>query len=91
MDARKLDAIERRIGRKIAEVRAERGLTQEELAGLAGLSLQQVRRIELASNTRLTVRRMVELATVLDVEPGKLLEMPASVRRQKPGRPRNKT
>jgi transcriptional regulator with XRE-family HTH domain len=85
--AKQLDAIERGVGRRIAEVRAEKGLTQEELAGLCDLSVQQVRRIELTSNTRLTVRRLVEVADVLGVSPEDLLKKPQDTSRPKRGRP----
>lgn len=87
MKAKQLDAIERGVGRRIAEVRAEKGLTQEDLAGLCGLSVQQVRRIELASNTRLTVRRLLELAELLGVTAETLLARPGNSARPKPGRP----
>ena len=87
MKAEDPEAVERRVGRRIAEIRVDRGLTQYDLAIECELSEQQIRRIELASNTRLTVRRLVELAQALGVEPAELLEPPRDARPPRPGRP----
>ncbi|MFC7620477.1 helix-turn-helix domain-containing protein [Microlunatus sp. GCM10028923] len=56
------------IGRRIASHRARRGLTQEELAGLAGISLSMMKKIE--SGDRLVTRfsQLVLFAQVLRVK-----------------------
>jgi len=54
------------IGRRLAALRRERGLTQEQLAERAGTSSAYVARIE-AGGRRATVEMLARLATALDV------------------------
>jgi transcriptional regulator with XRE-family HTH domain len=56
------------IGRRIASYRVRRGLTQDELAGLAGISLSMMKKIE--SGDRLVTRfsQLVNFAQVLRVK-----------------------
>ena len=57
----------------LAEVRTERGMTQEELAREMGMSLGGIQYLELkATSVKLDV--LGELCTVLDCEPGDLLK-----------------
>jgi transcriptional regulator with XRE-family HTH domain len=73
------------IGRRIAEIRRERGLTQEETAERLGLQTNNLQRIELGMQN-LTVRSLVRLANGLGVGLAALCEPPTSrvVRRGRP-------
>src|SRR5262249_11962971 len=62
------------IGRRVAELRVERGLSQEQSALHAGVSLTYWRRIERGTN--LTVRSLAWLAGVLHVDVVGLLRPP---------------
>jgi transcriptional regulator with XRE-family HTH domain len=73
------------IGRRIAEVRRERGLTQEELAERLGLQSNNLQRIELGMQN-LTIRSLVRVANGLGVGLATLVEAPAN-RIVRPGRP----
>ena len=86
---RKLDADRaiKDIGRRIAEIRRERGWTQEQGAERLGLQTNNLQRIELGMQN-LTVRSLVRLANGLGVGLASLCEAPAS-RVVRPGRPRN--
>ena len=77
--------VERAVGRRVAELRTERGWTQEALAERLGVSIQYLRRIELGQ-THVTVPKLVELANTLRVAPGALFDKPRSlaVRRGRP-------
>jgi transcriptional regulator with XRE-family HTH domain len=77
--------VERVVGRRVAELRGQRGWTQERFAEKLGVSVQYLRRIELAQ-THVTVPKLVELANALRVIPAALLERPQSmvVRRGRP-------
>jgi transcriptional regulator with XRE-family HTH domain len=74
----------RHVGRRIAELRTERGLTQEQLAERAGVSAGYIRIIE-GGRGNLTVHSLVKYATLLDAEPGELLTVPTT--ETKRGRP----
>src|SRR5690625_4730658 len=60
------------IGRRIAEAREEKGLTQEELAAMLGISAGTLSRNEL-DKARPRAERLEQLAKVLDVSVGWLL------------------
>ena len=70
----------------MAELRTERGLTQEAFAEALGVSIQYLRRIELA-NVNVTLSQLVRLANALRVPPRLLFDRPASLK-VKRGRPR---
>lgn len=55
----------RAIGRRIAEVRRERGLTQEAFSEVVGVSEKYVQRVESGAN--LSIRSLVRFANALDV------------------------
>lgn len=74
------------IGRRVAELRAARGLTQEQLAEQAGLDPTYLQRIE-GGRLNLTVRTLVAVATALECAPGDFFIAPQS-REVKTGRPR---
>jgi transcriptional regulator with XRE-family HTH domain len=79
--------VERAVGRRVAELRSERGWTQEAFAGKLGVSVQYLRRIELGQ-THITVPKLVELANALRVQPAALFDKPRSlvVKRGRPKR-----
>ncbi len=81
-------SVQRALGRRVAEVRADRGWTQEAFAERLVVSVQYLRRIELGQ-TRLTVPKLVELANALRVAPVVLFAKPRSMAVQR-GRPRSK-
>lgn len=77
------------LGRRIAEVRADAGLTQEEFAErVARISLKYLQRIE-AGRANMTVLTLAKFAARIGVEVKELFDAPASrdVRR---GRPRGR-
>ena len=74
----------RDVGRRVAELRAERGWTQDQLAEHAGFSVGYVRTVE-GGKGNLTVFTLVKFATLLGVEPAELLRAPTTERRR--GRP----
>jgi transcriptional regulator with XRE-family HTH domain len=63
----------RRLGTNVRSIRHERGLTQEQLAHVSGLSLSDVGRIERAERDP-GVRVLVRLARGLDVPLARLLD-----------------
>ena len=75
------------VGRRIAEVRAERDRTQQWLAERLDMSPQYVRRVE-SGGANLSLASMVKFARALGVDAATLLERPTSRKRPKPGRPR---
>ena len=61
------------IGRRIRELRAERGLTQEKLAKLIHLTRTSLVNIE-QGRQRLLLHTLVRIAEVLAIRPSELLE-----------------
>jgi transcriptional regulator with XRE-family HTH domain len=76
---------ERAVGRRVAELRGDRGWTQETFAERLGVSVQYLRRIELGK-THITVPKLVEFANALRVAPAALFAKPRSMTVQR-GRP----
>lgn len=62
-----------RVQRHIRELRKERGLTQEQVCELAGVSVDAVTRIESGTRTP-TLPTLERLARALDVSPAQLLD-----------------
>jgi transcriptional regulator with XRE-family HTH domain len=81
------ERVARALGRRIAELRTDHGWTQDLFAERLGVSVQYLRRIELA-RTNLTVPKLVGLANALRVRVAELFESPRSldVRRGRPRR-----
>lgn len=73
------------VGRRIAELRRQRGLTQERFAERLGIAANALQRIELGMQN-LTIRSLVRLANGLGVPLASLFETPVS-RAVRPGRP----
>jgi transcriptional regulator with XRE-family HTH domain len=73
------------LGRRIAELRRERGLTQEQFAENLGVSAGYVRRLE--SGVNLTMRSLVGIANALKVPNPDLLRAPQD-RKIRLGRPK---
>lgn len=78
------DRLLRDVGRRLAELRAEKGATQESFAAEAGLSTRYVQRIE-AGEENLTLRSLAILASVL--RPVATLLEPPRTRGARKGRP----
>ena len=72
------------VGQRVAEIRRERGWTQQDLADKLAMEPQSLQRIERGTN--LTIRSLVKIARVLGVTTASLFEAPRS-RERKPGRP----
>jgi transcriptional regulator with XRE-family HTH domain len=80
------DALVRDIGRRVAEVRREKGLTQQQLANKLRATMQWVQQIEYGAN--LTIHSLARIANALDIELENLLAPPnPSSYVMRPGRP----
>lgn len=80
------DRLVRDIGRRVAELRRERGLTQQALASKLRATMQWVQQIEYGAN--LTVHSLARVANALDIELEALLAPPnPSSYVIRPGRP----
>ena len=71
------DEIIRDVGRRVAELRAARSLTQAQLAERADVSLKYLQRVE-AGGENLTIRSLVKLASLLGVGVRELFDSPRS-------------
>lgn len=74
---RSSNATDARLGRRIAALRAQRGLTQAALALRLGISPQQVQKYEAGAN-RVSVSRLGAIAVVLGVEPATFFSGPSA-------------
>lgn len=66
------DSAIRAIGQRIADLRRERGITQERFAEQVGVSEKYVQRVE--AGTNLSIRSLVRFANALDVPLRTLIE-----------------
>lgn len=64
------------LGRKLRELRRQRGLTQKELAGSVGITGAQLHRYEVGA-TRVAASRLIAMAEALGVRPDVLLDAAA--------------
>jgi len=80
------DRLLRDAGRRLAEFREERALTQQELADKLGVSMRYVQSVE-GGAENLTLRSLAGYASVLGVSIPEVFLPPVS-RRPKVGRPR---
>ncbi|HZS59719.1 MAG TPA: helix-turn-helix transcriptional regulator [Gemmatimonadaceae bacterium] len=69
------------LARRLRELREARGLTQAELAEMAGLRRATVTEWENEDRQRPVIDVLVKLAKALGVEPGELLQSPAPAKR----------
>ena len=65
----------RRFGRRIAELRVQKGLTQEELAERARLSVRYIQMVE--AGTNVSIRTAIRFANLLRVELPELFVKPS--------------
>jgi transcriptional regulator with XRE-family HTH domain len=79
------DRVLRDLGRRVAELRRERGMTQDSFAEQWDVSVGYVRRVEAGAN--LSVRSLVTIAHLLGVQLQDLFDPPKD-RRIRRGRPR---
>jgi transcriptional regulator with XRE-family HTH domain len=80
------DALVRDIGRRVAELRREQGLTQQQLANKLRATMQWVQQIEYGAN--LTVHSLARVVNALDVPLDALLVRPSPASYDmRPGRP----
>ena len=81
----KAEAVIADVGQRVAEIRRERGWTQQDFADRLKMEPQSIQRIERGTN--LTIRSLVRVARVLGVATITLFEPPMA-RARRPGRPR---
>lgn len=77
---------QKQVGRRIAQLRRDAGLTQAKLAERLGMAVPNVQRIERGAQN-ITVQTVARLAGALGVEPAELLK-PPDVPPAKPTNPR---
>jgi putative transcriptional regulator len=76
-----------RFGLRVAELREERGLTQEQLAELIEMSSRNLQRVE-AGQGNVDMLTLVALSAALRCRLAELFDPGRKVARPKPGRPR---
>lgn len=74
----------RNVGRRVAELRAKRGLTQQKFAEVLDVRLRRVTDIE-RGRANLTLKALSQLAGVLKVLPAEFFSLPTT--KPRPGRP----
>jgi transcriptional regulator with XRE-family HTH domain len=70
----------RRVTQRIAEVRRERGVTQDELAEALGTATRNLQRLEAGQNV--TLHTLARVATALGVDPEVFVVRPVRARRR---------
>lgn len=80
------DAILRAVGARVAELRRERGMTQDVFAQRLQVSTKYIQRLEQGSEN-LTLRTLARVAAELEISPLVLMLPPLSDRRARVGRP----
>jgi transcriptional regulator with XRE-family HTH domain len=73
------------VGRRVAELRADQGLTQALFAERLGITTKHLQKIE-AGELNMTIRSLVRLSDAFGVSPAELFSAPAA-RRPTRGRP----
>lgn len=74
------------VGRRVAELRRERGWTQAELGERVNFTFQYIARIE--GGVNLTIHSLTHLANAFRVPISALFEPPTEAGPRRPGRPR---
>lgn len=77
-------AYEAGMGDRLAELRLRRGLTQEQLAEAAALSVDVIRKLEQGRRRTARVSSINALAAALDTEPSYLVGQPGTFEAQRP-------
>ena len=88
MEREKPERVIESVGRRIAELRQERGWTQEQTAEKLGVSLRHMKRLEAGHN--LTLHSLVRIAVKLGVPTAALLQSPKAWGVRARGRPTKK-
>lgn len=83
----KPDQLIKHVGHRIAELRTDAGLTQEELAESIETATKNLQQIEYGK-VNMTLRTVARLANALGVEPAELLVKPTRKAARRPGRPK---
>ncbi|MBY0275762.1 helix-turn-helix domain-containing protein [Candidatus Binatia bacterium] len=76
----------RYVAANVRRLRERQGLTQEQLAGRAGVAPRYVQEVERA-RTNLSLKMLVSLADALDVDPRRLMRPAPPLTVARPGRP----
>lgn len=79
----------RSVGRRVAELREARDVTQQQLADSLDVTMRYVQSVE-GGEQNLTLRSLANLAAVLRAPVAALFEVPTT-RSKQPGRPRRRT
>lgn len=79
------ETVIRNVGRRVAELRAALGLTQDEFSAQVGIGLKYLQRVE-AGRENLTIESLVKLANHLNTRVTALFE-PAQTQAGQRGRP----
>lgn len=87
MQAQDPERVTKEVARRLAELRERSGVTQEELARIAGVSVKYVQRLE-NRGANLTIWSLVKFANIFRVEVGEFFARPSSSGPRSPGRPR---
>jgi transcriptional regulator with XRE-family HTH domain len=74
------------VGRRVAELRHQAGLSQEQLAERLGVSVQYLSRVELGTN--LTLNTIAKIANACRVTAADLFQVPGPQMKVTRGRPR---
>lgn len=85
-DSSDVAALLRRVGRRLGELRADRGFTQAEFAERVEVSVRYVQSVE-GGRENLTLATLAALASALDVDIVELFHLPSRPA-PKPGRPK---
>lgn len=88
MRSRDIDDIVKTVGRRVAELRSQAQLTQEELAERLGFSVKYVQRIE-GGRENLTLKSLAKIAGELGADATDLFSLPRT-KKPGPGRPKGR-
>lgn len=83
------EALMRNVGRRVAELREARDVTQQQLADSLDVTMRYVQSIE-GGEQNLTLRSLANLAAVLRAPVAALFDPPAT-RSKQPGRPKRRS
>lgn len=81
------EVVLRNIGRRIAELRTERGLTQQQVADQLGITSRYVQAVE-AGDVNLSMRSLIDWANLFRAPLAAFVEQPRSRAPRRAGRPK---